>query len=93
VEAIAIGADGTAHVLTKDGLYSLAGTVGIASSPALRAQAARPAARRGAAVLFGFGGDRGNGSEVVNPSQNLFRADGRAARLPSTEQRPAVGAP
>ena len=77
VEALVLGANGTVHALTKDGLFALGSGTGI-----FRAGAPRRAAR--GPVPGGFGILFGNGSEVVNPSgvpfnETLFRADGRLA--------------
>lgn len=86
VEAIASAADGSVYALTRDGLFTIAGSTAIRSAPQLQARAAG-SGRSGPYFRLG------NGSEVSNPVENLFRADGRAARIPSTDQRPAVGAP
>lgn len=90
VEALVVAADGTAHALTRDGLYSRATPTTLARNPAPRARATRTAPGRGNGILFISGGRVSNG---LNLSENLFGADGRALRLIPSERRPAVGAP
>jgi hypothetical protein len=72
VEALVIDADGMAHALTLDGLYSLSPTSALAFSPQ-RHQPAVRARLAGPGILFGYG------SEVPDPYETLFRADGRSA--------------
>ncbi len=86
VEALVVSDDGVVHALTKDGFFSLGSGTGIRTGAAMR-HSMGPGTTRASTLLFG------NGSEVSNPVGNLFRADGRAARIPSTDQRPIVGAP
>jgi hypothetical protein len=73
VEALAASGSGAVFALTKDGLYSDAVASGMRRSG--------PAARRGTGTYIGNGMALlfGNGSEVSNPSEPLFRADGRLA--------------
>lgn len=93
VEALASAPNGDVYVLTRDGLYVQAETSAINFAPGSRPGNGRNV-RVGRSARAGAGLFRvGNGSEVSNPIENLFRADGRAARIPSTDQRPAVGAP
>jgi hypothetical protein len=86
VEAIASAPNGSVYALTRDGLFMIGGTTAIRSTPQRQARNVE-SGRSGPYFRLG------NGSEVSNPVENLFRADGRAARIPSTDQRPAVGAP
>ena len=87
VEALASAPNGDVYVLTRDGLFvqAWASAIRFAPKPEQRADWNQRAGRG----LF----RAGLGSEASNPINNLFRADGRAARIPSTDQRPAVGAP
>jgi hypothetical protein len=72
IEAMVIEPNGTLHALTPGGLYTSSPASALAQGPQRR-QAMRRSRPAGPGILFG------KGSEVPDPSESLFRADGRLA--------------